>query len=60
MPPVTVKPGQFFLVSDNRQFPLDSRDFGPVDASTCTETIVFRLWGPGGYFNPNRRFDLIR
>lgn len=58
--PVTVTVGQFFLVSDDRQFPLDSRDFGPVDAATCLETFVFRLWGPGGYFSPNRRFDLIR
>lgn len=59
-PTITLAPGQFFLVSDNRQFPLDSRDFGPVDAASCTETIVFRLWGPEGYFNPNRRFDVIR
>jgi len=57
---VRVQPGQFFLVSDNRQFSFDSRDFGPVDASTCHETIVFRLWGPGGYFDPNRRFELVR
>lgn len=60
MPPVTVTPGQFFLISDNRQFPFDSRDYGPVDAASCQETFVFRLWGPDGYFNPNRRFELIR
>jgi signal peptidase I len=60
MAPVTVPVGKVFLVSDNRQFPLDSRDFGLVDAATCQETFVFRLWGRGGYFDPNRRFDLIR
>lgn len=60
MTPVNVEPGKFFLVSDNRQFPLDSRDFGPVDAASCTETVIFRLWGAGGYFDPNRRFELVR
>ncbi len=59
MKSLTVTPGQFFLVSDNRQFSLDSRDFGPVNADSCRETVVFRLWGPGGYFDPNRRFELI-
>jgi signal peptidase I len=59
MQPFTVTPGQFFLVSDNRQFSLDSRDFGPVDASSCKETFVFRLWGRNGYFDPTRRFELI-
>lgn len=58
--PVEVAPGTFYLISDNRQFPFDSRDFGPVDAATCVETVVFRLWGPGGYFDQNRRFELIR
>jgi signal peptidase I len=60
MVPVTVEPGKFFLVSDNRQFPLDSRDFGTVDAASCTETVIFRLWGAGGYFDPNRRFELVQ
>lgn len=57
---VVVNPGDFYLVSDNRQFPFDSRDFGPVAASSCRETIVFRLWGRNGYFDQQRRFDLIR
>ncbi len=56
---VKVPPGKFFLLSDNRQFPLDSRDFGVVDAASCKETVVFRLWGAKGYFDGSRRFDWI-
>lgn len=56
----TVEPGQFFLVSDNRQFPFDSRDFGTVEAASCKETVIYRLWGKRGYFDQSRRFDLVR
>jgi signal peptidase I len=57
---VIVEPGTYYLVSDNRQFSFDSRDYGPVDASSCKETVVFRLWSKDGYFNPDGRFDLLR
>lgn len=56
---VVVEPGQFFLVSDNRQFPFDSRDFGPVPSASCRETVVFRLWSRNGYFDQERRFEVI-
>jgi signal peptidase I len=54
-----VAPGEFFLVSDNRQFPFDSRDYGTVAAASCTETAIYRLWGKGGYFDRSRRFELV-
>lgn len=39
-----VPDGMLYLVSDDRHFHWDSRDFGPVQASTC-EHVIFRLWG---------------
>lgn len=55
-----VPPQHFYLVSDNRQFPWDSRDFGPVERSTCVETVIFRLVSKDGFFDVGNRFSLIR
>ena len=55
-----VGPGRVFLLSDDRTFHDDSRDFGAVLASTCTEMIVFRLWGKGGWSDAQRRLMYIR
>ncbi|MET0790192.1 MAG: signal peptidase I [Polyangiaceae bacterium] len=52
--------GQVFLLSDNRQFPWDSREFGTVARETCTETIVFRVISKDGFFDVANRFMLIR
>jgi len=49
-----------FLVSDNRQFPFDSRDFGPVERSTCAESVIFRLVSKDGFFDVPNRLTLIR
>lgn len=57
---VDVTPDLAFLASDNRLFPWDSRDFGLVERSTCSETIVFRLVSSGGFFDVANRFSLIR
>ena len=57
---VDVPGGQVFLVSDNRQFPWDSREFGPVERSTCVETVVFRLISKDGFFDVASRLTLIR
>lgn len=57
---VDVPAGQVFLVSDNRQFPWDSREFGPVERSTCMETVVFRLVSKDGFFDVPNRLTLIR
>jgi signal peptidase I len=54
-----VPDGQVFLASDNRQFPWDSRDFGTVDRSTCTESVVFRLVSKDGFFDVPNRLSLI-
>ncbi len=60
-PPVeqNVQSGQVFLVSDDRYFHDDSRDFGGIAKSTCHERIVFRLWSARGWFDSERRLSLI-
>jgi signal peptidase I len=55
-----VPPGQVWLVSDNRLFPYDSRDYGPVERASCRETVFFRLVGSGGFFDPTTRNQYIR
>ena len=65
LPPPTeteadVPSGRVFLASDNRQFPWDSREFGPVPRDTCSETIVFRLISKQGFFDVANRLTLIR
>jgi signal peptidase I len=52
--------GEVALVSDNRRFPYDSRDYGPALRETCTETIFFRLFGAAGFFDSATRFRYIR
>jgi len=57
----TVVPdGHVWLVSDNRQYPYDSREFGPVPRESCTETVFFRLVGAGGFFDTSSRNQYIR
>jgi signal peptidase I len=55
-----VPPGHVFLLSDNRSFPLDSREFGPVARSTCRESIFFRLVSRYGYGDEPGRLTYIR
>ena len=54
-----VPTGRVFLVSDNRLFPFDSRDYGPVERSSCKESIFYRLVGREGFFDVGRRFTYI-
>ena len=55
-----VPAGQIFLVSDNRMFPWDSRDYGLVPRDTCHETVIFRLMSKNGFFDVPNRLTLIR
>lgn len=54
-----VGPGKVYLLSDNRSLHDDSRDFGTLDASTCKDQILFRLWGKDGFFSTKHRFEYI-
>lgn len=56
----TVPEGQYWLVSDNRLFPYDSRDYGPVPAETCTETVFFRLVSQAGFADIQSRNQFIK
>jgi signal peptidase I len=57
----TVVPdNQVWLVSDNRLFPYDSRDYGAVPQETCNETVFFRLVSAKGFFDPSSRNQYIR
>ena len=47
------------LISDNRLFPYDSRDYGPVSREDCPESVFFRLIGKEGFLG-ERRFTYIR
>jgi signal peptidase I len=53
-----VDPGKVYLVSDDRHFHLDSRDFGQVDADGC-QHIIYRLWGKTGWGDSSGRLTLL-
>ena len=55
-----VGPGRVFLLSDDRSFHDDSRDFGSVPAESCTEQVVFRLWSKDGWSDSKNRMTGIR
>jgi len=49
-----------WLVSDNRQYPYDSRDFGAVKTELCQEKVFFRLVGAKGFADADRRNQYVR
>lgn len=55
-----VDEGMLFLVSDNRVYPYDSRDYGLVEADTCKETVVARIVSKDGWMDADRRLDYIQ
>lgn len=56
----TVGEGMLFLLSDNRSYHYDSRDYGTVPAASCNRRVFFRLWGKGGWQDDKRRLSYIR
>ncbi|MGC4093576.1 MAG: S26 family signal peptidase [Polyangiaceae bacterium] len=54
-----IEPGQAFLLSDNRQFPYDSRDYGTVERKSCKETVVFRLVSKAGFGDVANRLTFV-
>lgn len=55
-----VDEGMFFLASDNRLFPYDSRDYGLVEVESCKETVVARIVSAKGWMDVSRRLDYIQ
>lgn len=55
-----VPDGQWFLASDNRLFPYDSRDFGYVEQTSCKETVLLRLVSGDGWMDSKKRLTFIQ
>jgi signal peptidase I len=55
-----VPPDKVFLLSDNRVYSYDSRDYGLVERATCKEAVVFRLVSRKGYDDVESRFTFVR
>jgi signal peptidase I len=53
-----VEAGRWYLVSDDRHIHVDSRDFGPVDPTTCLH-IVFRLQSRAGFGDAKKRLSIV-
>jgi signal peptidase I len=56
---VDVPDGHVYLVSDNRQYPFDSRHFGAIERVSCKEKVLFRLVSHEGFFDVEHRLTLI-
>ena len=56
---LTADSGRVILVSDNRFFPYDSRDYGSVPLESCKETVVYRLVSAKGFGDVKTRMSLI-
>lgn len=63
IPPAVAKfevgEGMVFLLSDNIDFHDDSRDYGTIERSACSEKIIFRLWGGDGFKDEEKRLTYI-
>lgn len=55
-----VRPGTVFLLSDNRNFHDDSRDYGSMPRDSCKQRLFFRLWSKGGWADEGSRFTYVR
>lgn len=56
---VEVGTGMFFVLSDNREHHDDSRDFGALPTTACTERIFFRVVGKGGWSDDAARLTFV-
>lgn len=54
-----IQPGEVYLVSDNRHYPFDSRDYGTMPRELCNERVFFRLVSRLGFGDVRSRLSLI-
>jgi len=52
--PLTVPPGQLFLLGDNRGSSIDSRDYGTVPVGSVEGHVPFRVWPDPGRLGADR------
>lgn len=56
---ITVGEGQFYLVSDNRAYSFDSREYGGLVKGTCKEFVIFRIKGLKGWSDQETRLTFV-
>lgn len=54
-----IKAGEIYLISDNRYYPFDSRDYGTLPQETCNERLFFRLVSRLGFGDVSSRLSII-
>jgi signal peptidase I len=54
-----VPEGSWFLMSDNRLYPYDSRDYGYVPQATCKERVFARVVSAKGWTDVEKRLSFI-
>jgi signal peptidase I len=57
---LTVGTGMVFLLSDDRSYHDDSRDFGVVPLDSCKNRIFGRVWSKAGWSDDRSRLSYIR
>ena len=57
---VTVGEDHVYLVSDDRAFPMDSREYGALPRSSCQENIFFRVQSQKGLGDAESRLTAIQ
>ncbi|MCC6647305.1 MAG: signal peptidase I [Polyangiaceae bacterium] len=55
-----VSQGNVYLVSDNRVFPMDSREYGAIPKASCKEQVFFRVKGKKGWGDTATRLMFIQ
>ncbi len=56
---IEVGTGRLFLMSDDREYHDDSRDFGTIPRTSCTERIFFRVVGKAGWSDDESRLTYL-
>jgi signal peptidase I len=55
-----VRTSTVFILSDNRNFHDDSRDFGVQPVELCKDRILLRLWSKDGWSDEENRLTYVR
>lgn len=55
-----VSQGNLYLVSDNRAFPMDSREYGAIPKASCKDQVFFRVKSARGWGDTERRLTFIQ